>query len=101
MSPLLLAAVLSVGGAAEDRAAGGERAAGPNVQGRWLIVYAEEGGRRNNSWEQRQATVRGNTLTYEEEGKTHSIQLKFGPNQTLSAVTSAGGKEGKDEGEKG
>jgi hypothetical protein len=27
------------------------------LDGKWLTVYVEEGGRRNNAWEQRQATA--------------------------------------------
>jgi len=57
----------------------------PALDGKWLIVYAEEGGRRNNAWEQRVATVKGNTLSYEAEEKQRSMQLTLGPNQTVSA----------------
>jgi hypothetical protein len=81
MSVLLFAAMLAVG--ADDTTT-------PQVNGKYMIVYAEEGGRRNNSWEQRQATVRDNTLTYEADGKEHAIQLKFGPNQTLEASQTGG-----------
>jgi hypothetical protein len=80
MGTLLLVSLLALG--AEES---------PAIQGKWMIVYAEEGGRRNNSWEQRQATVTDDTLKYEAEGKEHSISLKFGPHQTVEA-TGAGGR---------
>jgi hypothetical protein len=82
MSPLLLIAVLALGADA-----GGEEAApAPKLDGKWLIVYAEEGGRRKNAWEQKQGTFQGNTLTYSEEGKEHTIKLMFGPHQTVKAT---------------
>jgi hypothetical protein len=90
MSPLLLAVALAVG-ADEGR---GDAAGRPHVEGRWLIVYAEEGGRRNNAWEQRQATVQGNTLSYSDEGKMHSVRLTFGPHQTLRASFEGGERSG-------
>ena len=77
MSAFLLATVFFVG---FDDA----KAAGPNLDGKWLIVYAEEGGRRNNSWEQQQATVAGPKLSYEAGGKQHSFTLKFGEHQTVT-----------------
>lgn len=77
---------LSVG-----RTPGGE-AGKPALDGKWLIVYAEEGGRRNNAWEQRVATIKGDTLSYEAEEKRRSMQLTFGPNQTLSAKVAGEGK---------
>jgi hypothetical protein len=90
MSALLLAAVLA-GGAAEARA--DEPAYMPKLEGKWLIVYAEEGGRRNNAWEQRVATVSGTTLTYEAEGKKRALNLKFGPHQTVKGSFEGGKKE--------
>ena len=57
----------------------------PMVEGRWRIVYAEEGGRRNNAWEQKLATVKDDTLSYESEGKKRSLKLTFGPHQTVKA----------------
>lgn len=77
MGTLLLVSMLALG--ADESTA---------VQGKWLIAYAEEGGRRNNSWEQRQATIADNTLKYEADGKEHSIHLKFGPHQTIEASES-------------
>jgi hypothetical protein len=62
-----------------------EKAAAPMVDGKWRIVYAEEGGRRNNAWEQKVATVSHNTLSYESEGKKRSLKLMFGPHQTVKA----------------
>jgi hypothetical protein len=84
MSTLLMAAVLAAVAADQP----GERAAAgamPNVQGKWLIVYAEEGGRRMNSWEQRVATIKDDTMTYERDGKEQAMHLTFGPHQTLKA----------------
>jgi hypothetical protein len=63
----------------------------PSVDGKWQIVYAESGGRRNNSWEQRQATVQDNVLKYEaSDGKEHAITLKLEPHQMLEASESGG-----------
>jgi uncharacterized protein (TIGR03067 family) len=66
----------------------------PNLDGKWMVVYAEEGGRRNNAWEQRLATMKDDTLTYEDAGKKRTVQLKFGPHQTVEATrTGEGGNE--------
>jgi len=70
--------------------------AAPKLDGKWLIVYAEEGGRRNNSWEQQQATFSDNTLTYAKEGKSQSIHLTFGPHQTVKASMTVGDKDAKE-----
>ena len=48
MRLMLITSALFALGAAEARA--DEKAAAPK-EGKWLIAYAEEGGRRNNSWE--------------------------------------------------
>jgi len=79
MTPLLMATVLLLGADEKKEAA-------PKVEGKWRIVYAEEGGRRNNAWEQRVAAVRDNALSYEVEGKTRSLKLSFGPHQTVKAT---------------
>jgi hypothetical protein len=90
MSSLLLAALLASGG--------GAAAADPKVEGKWLIVYAEEGGRRNTAWEAKVATLRDGTLSYERDGKKQSLKLTFGDNQTLKASLSRGeGKAGGDD----
>ena len=78
MIQLLMATAVLVG--ANERAADA-----PKVEGKWRIVYAEEGGRRNNAWEQKVASVEGNTLSYESEGQKRSIKLTFGPHQTVKA----------------
>jgi hypothetical protein len=89
MYSLLLAAALMA--SAENKAP-----SVPGGDGRWLIVYAEEGGRRNNAWEQQQAMFKGTTLTFTQEGKTQSLTLTFGKHQTVKAVMS-GDKEEKGE----
>jgi hypothetical protein len=101
MNPLILAAGLVLGAEEQQVEKKVEPAktvavadAAPKLDGKWLIVYAEEGGRRNNSWETQVATVSGETLSYEAGGKKYSLQMKFGPNQTLKATVS--GSEGKD-----
>jgi hypothetical protein len=89
MSALLMAAMLATVGAEPP----GEKKADvamPQVEGKWLIVYAEEGGRRMNSWEQRVATIKDDTLSYERDGKEQTIHLKFGPHQTLKAAARSG-----------
>jgi len=69
----------------------------PHVEGKYLIVYSEEGGHRNTAWEQKVATVHDNTLSYEREGRKHSLQLHFGPHQTLRAsLSGAGASEGAE-----
>jgi hypothetical protein len=68
------------------------KAAAPKVEGKWRIVYAEEGGRRNNSWEQKVATVKDNTLSYESDGKERTLKLTFGPHQTVKAKGAGKGK---------
>lgn len=79
MSPLLMATVLLIGADAKKEVA-------PKVEGKWRIVYAEEGGRRNNAWEQRVATVSDKSISYEVGGQTRSLKLSFGENQTLKAT---------------
>ena len=89
MTPLLLTVALAAAGGKPD---------GPDVEGKWLIVYAEEGGRRNTTWEQQVATLKGDTLSYSKEGEERSLRLKFGADQKLTASLSVGGKaaaEGK------
>lgn len=88
MTPLLLSVAMTVG--AEPKAAG------PDVEGKWLIVYAEEGGRRNTTWETKVATLKGDTLSYAKEGEERSLKLKFGADQKLTATLSTG----KDSAEK-
>ncbi len=92
MSSLLLAALL-----AGVEAPAADAAGAPKVEGKWLIAYAEEGGRRNNAWEAKVATVAGDTLTYEREGKKNTLKLTFGPHQSVKAALE---KEGESEGVK-
>jgi hypothetical protein len=84
MSTLLMTVLLAVG--AGDKPAVEKGAAAPARGGRWEIVYAEEAGRRQNAWERQQATLKGGTLSYEQDGKQRSLHLKFGPNQTVQAT---------------
>jgi hypothetical protein len=79
MSVLLLTTMLMVGADQSPQAA-----ITASVNGKWMVVYAEEKGRRNNSWEQQQATMQDGTLTYQANGKEETLQLKFGPHQTVS-----------------
>ena len=93
MIPILMSIALTAApGAAEEK-----KAAAPDVEGKWLIVYVEEGGKRNATWEQQVATVKGDTMTYSKEGDDRSLKLSFGPNQTVK-VAGAGGKGGGDMG---
>lgn len=92
MNLLLLTALFALGA---DEA---KENATSKLDGRWTIVYAEEGGRRNTAWEARPATFKEGKLSYEDEGKKRSLEMKFGPQQTLS-VTGLG-KDG-DKGAKG
>ncbi len=94
MSTLVLAIALAVGANEQVGAAGA--AATPKIEGKWMITYAEERGRRNNAWEQRQATVRGTTLSFEQDGREQSLQLTFGPNQTVRATAGRGQGGGAD-----
>jgi hypothetical protein len=88
MKQVLWVAVVLAIAAGEARAQAGKG----GIEGKWLILYAEEGGRRENSWENRQATVAGNVLSYEGEGgKKLSLTLKVGKGQTVEATSSDGG----------
>ncbi len=89
MNLLLVTAALALG--AEQQAGAANLAA---LDGKWLIVYAEEGGRRNNAWEQRQAVASDGTLSYESTGgQKRSLKLKLGEHQTVEAAV--GGKESR------
>jgi hypothetical protein len=89
----LLTIVLALG--AGQPATGKAGATGAARDGKWLIVYAEEGGRRNNSWEQRLATLAKGTLSYEGDGgKKRSLKLEFGKDQRLKATAEDGVKWG-------
>jgi hypothetical protein len=88
MSSMLLAALL-VGGAEAPAA----DAAAPKIEGKWLIAYAEEGGRRNNAWEAKVATVKDDTLTYERDGKKNTLKLTFGAHETVKAALDTEGEE--------
>ena len=87
MTPILLSIALAstVPVGADDKAA-------PDIEGKWLIVYVEEGGKRNATWEQQVATVKGDTLSYSKEGDDRSLRLTFGANQTVK-VSGAAGKD--------
>lgn len=88
MNALLIAAALALGA---GEAPAGKAATAMN--GKWLIVYAEEGGRRNNAWEARQATIADGVLSYESgAGAKRSLMLSPGPGQTLQ--TSVPGAKG-------
>jgi len=87
MSSVLLTAFLAVGAPAEGAAHM------PKIEGKWRIVYAEEGGRRNTAWEEVVATGSDNTLTYEKDGKKRSLQMKFGAHQTLKGTFDGKDKE--------
>jgi hypothetical protein len=88
MSSMLLAALLA--GTAEAPAAD---APAPKIEGKWLIVYAEEGGRRNNAWEAKVATVKDDMLTYERDGKKNTLKLAFGAHETVKAALDTEGGE--------
>jgi hypothetical protein len=72
---------------------GAEPKVAPDVDGKWLIVYAEEGGRRNTTWEQKVATLKDGTLSYNKEGEERTLSLKFDADQKLTATLTVG-KEG-------
>ena len=71
--------------------------AAPKLEGKWLIVYAEEGGRRNNAWEQQQAKFKDGTLSYATEGKEQAIKVTFGPKNTVKAMVSGTTKAKKED----
>ena len=89
MSPLFMATVLALMPAADQPTKAD--AAAPDLNGGWLIVYAEEKGRRIQKWEQLKATIKDGALTYVKDDKDFTITLKFGPHQTVKATT--GGKD--------
>lgn len=80
MSSLLLATLLAGAGAPAAEPAT------PKIEGKWLIAYAEEGGRRNNAWEAKVVTATGDTLTYERDGKKVTLKLTFGPHESVKAA---------------
>ena len=65
----------------------------PNIDGKWLIVYAEEGGKRNTTWEQRVATAEKDSLSYSKDGDDRMVKLTFGAKQSVTANLKAGGKD--------
>jgi hypothetical protein len=83
MNPLLVSTLLAL---AATPALDEKQAAAPKLDGKWTVVYAEEGGRRNTAWETRPATFKDDTLSYEDAGKQIHLKLKFGPHQTVSAT---------------
>jgi hypothetical protein len=85
MTPLLMTLALVV---ATD-----EKAAPPNIDGKWLIVYAEEGGKRNTTWEQRVATAEKGIVSYSKDGDERVLKLAFGDKQTLKATIKASGTD--------
>lgn len=89
MMAFLLSAALTAGVGAPE-----EKTTAPNIEGKWLIVYVEEGGKRNATWEQQVATVKGDTLSYSKDGDEHTLKLTFAPHQTVKAAASGG--KGKD-----
>jgi hypothetical protein len=96
MNVFLVAVVFGLGAGQAAQPAPGGKVMGGGMDGKWQIVYAEEGGRRNNSWEQQQATVEKGTLSYEGEGgKKRSLKFKTGPGQTVEATGDEGGKSWK------
>jgi hypothetical protein len=98
MSTLLLTAVLA---AAPGQAPAAKAAdAAPDLGGKWQIVYAEEKGRRIQSWERQAAAFKDGALTYERDGKEHTIHLKFGAHQTVKATggKAEGGPSGESDG---
>jgi hypothetical protein len=86
MTPLLLTVAMTIG--ADPK---------PDIEGKWLIVYAEEGSRRNTTWEQKVATMKGDTLSYSNEGEVRTLQLKFEADQKLTGKLALGkdASEGK------
>lgn len=91
MSSFLLSIALAVTAPVKAE----DKTVAPDIEGKWLIVYVEEGGKRNSSWEQQVATAKGNALTYSKDGDDRSLKLVYGPGQTVKA-TGSGGKGGKD-----
>lgn len=84
MSAILLAVALA---AADDKPAV------PDIEGKWLIVYAEEAGKRNSAWEEQAAVMKGDTLSYGKDGKPRALKLTFGPDQTVKATLPTGGRD--------
>lgn len=94
MTRILLGAALAVALTAVPTRAE-DKPAAPDVEGKWLIVYVEEGGKRNATWEQQVATVKGDALTYSKEGDERKMKVSFGDKQTVKV--SGTGKDGKGE----
>lgn len=86
MSAILLSVALI--SAPPARAPGA--AAAPHLEGKWLIVYVEEGGKRNATWEQQVATAKDDTLTYSKDGDERTLKLSYGDHQTVKVAASGG-----------
>ena len=89
MNVLLLTSFLAFGAADQPDLA--------KLDGKWTVVYAEEGGRPNRAWETRPAMFKDGTLSFEEDGKKQSLELKCGDHCAVTAkgLGKAGDKEGK------
>lgn len=83
MSALLFAAMLTVGVGQDAQPTA---SAAPNVNGKWMVVYAEQKGHRIESWNQQRATLQDGALSYQTNGKEETLHLKFGPHQTVTAT---------------
>jgi uncharacterized protein (TIGR03067 family) len=68
-----------------------------HFDGTWTIVYAEKNGEKMPLDQNAKATISGNVLTVQKEGKEHRMQLQFSPNHQLMAWHQAADQSGKKE----
>jgi len=111
MKAIVLAAVLfaapqtgqSTGQATRGSDASDQASAAPMVEGTWQVVYAEKAGHRIEGSTLQSVMIRGNTLSFTHDGQQRSVQLRFGPHQTVWADHASGqsGTEGTRSGQGG
>jgi hypothetical protein len=61
-----------------------------NLDGTWMVLYAEKDGQKLADHQNQTVTIKGNVLTVNKDGQEHSIRLQFGPNHHLTATPEAG-----------
>src|SRR5437588_411407 len=55
------------------------------LEGQWTVVYGEREGQRLDKAGTTNATIRGNSLTFNMDGQQHNWRLDFGAHQSLRA----------------
>src|SRR5919201_6715099 len=96
MTPFLLTVMLAAGPDIQQAQAAGQTGGQPGAQvgapgaghaqqaatprdleGQWSVVYAEVGGHRIEGGQNATVTIHGNTLTFNQDGREHTLRLSF------------------------